>query len=485
MTYAQHNRFLLCRERINEFENSIDIGGYKFQYGNTDAFYKADERNAVLIFGKFVNCHDIEQSNDALAQELLESEHIDCFIKKSKKLAGRFVLLFQCKSSLYVVPDACASIHVAYTTEGDNLFVSSNPKMIADLHHWEESELSKKIKSSGAVQYPLPYDMTMYDQIKMVIPNHYLACDERKSVRYYPAEKVKNISIDEAAEKSSVILQAILNGFHKKHRLSLPLTAGADSRKILACCRDFKSEIPVYTFLHKGFNEKTADIRIPKEISEKHKLDYRVIKDIDLPSSIAAEYKETLGSCFNPYAARLAWTYYNSELSEYVYLSGDIGPLARSSFGANLPEFLAKTSYLSAKTHNFSKENKKETSKWIGNVKENSKTSGISKYDLFFWEHRCGKWAANTFINTDLLVSMINPFNCRELIEIWLSVPRQYRNRGVLQRKIMSILWPELLNFPINPGSKSKTIRNHTALYYMAVRVKYALHKLQFLMKSR
>ena len=189
-----------------------------------------------------------------------------------------------------------------------------------------------------------------------------------------------------------------------RYKLSLPLTAGIDSRTVLSACRDIIGDIPIYTIYHDHFSNTTSDIIIPKQITSKFGLEYFILKSMKLPEDIESLYISKLGSNKNEYIARNAWTYYNSDISSCTFLNGDIIPITKSSFGKNLPEFLATSGYLATKTHNYSRKNKLIVKRWIKDINKYSRNSGISKYDLFFWEHRCGKWMTNNLMNYDVLV---------------------------------------------------------------------------------
>ena len=129
------------------------------------------------------------------------------------------------------------------------------------------------------------------------------------------------------------------------------------------------------------------------------------------------------------------------------------------------------------KTHNYSRENLKEVKRWINDVKKYSKLSNISKYDLFFWEHRVGKWTTNSYMNSHILVGSLNPFNCRELIELWLRVAQNDRVNGEIHKGIIKLNWPELLEFPINPDTKFSFFYKNSILFYIGARAKYILGK--------
>lgn len=470
--------YLISKRIFKEYDNIIDIGDYKFHYNNNGyAVYSNKNKVEIIVFGRVINSHDSTQTTKDITDDLLKANNLVELIIKSKKLAGRFVIIYNSYEGFFVIPDATSSIGVAYTICNNELLISSNPKNIADILGWEESYKSKEIKSSALETYVLPYDLTMYDNIKFVIPNHYLNCKTGKVIRYYPLEKTEKITIDEAAEITRERLITIILGYYKNYKLSLPLTAGIDSRTILSACKDIVKNIPIYTFYHENFSEETADIAIPREITSKYDLDYYVLKDLQLPSEIDLLFTKRLGSSKNSFIARNAWTYYNSVISNYTFLNGDIIPIAKSSFGRNLPEIMATTGYLTTKTHNYSKQNKKEIKRWVQAVGKYTKVSNISKYDLFFWEHRIGKWTMNSLMNYDILVDSINPFNCRELIETWLSVPRKSRTKYSIHKKIILHNWPELLDFPINPDKRYQLVYKSSLLFYCASRAKYILEK--------
>ncbi|NMB40789.1 MAG: hypothetical protein GX996_02505 [Firmicutes bacterium] len=259
-----NNSYLLCSQKIDDYSNCIKIYDYKFQYNNNTAIFKKQSGKEIIVFGKLINSHQHEQKDEEIVLDLLKSNNLSDLINRSRKLAGRFIIIFFSREGFFVIPDATASIHVAYTTHGENLHVSSTPKVIADLNGWKESSLSKKIKTFAAETHPLPYDMSMYDEIKYVIPNHYLDCKKRKACRFYPVTKEKNVSVEKAAKISSEIINNIIMGYHERFKLSLPLTSGIDSRTILSVCKNIISDIPIYTFFHDNFTAKTADIYIPK-----------------------------------------------------------------------------------------------------------------------------------------------------------------------------------------------------------------------------
>ena len=114
--------------------------------------------------------------------------------------------------------------------------------------------------------------------------------------------------------------------------------------------------------------------------------------------------------------------------------------------------------------------------KWIAKV---GSTYNIPLDNLFYWEQRCGNWAAMCQMEFDTAWNDIfTPFNCRNLLLDILSVDERYRKRPnhLLYRKIMKKLWPEVLKFPINPHTRYK-YKNKTKLRSQLSRYIFSLIK--------
>lgn len=468
--------YLICASRVDTFTNYIDIGvnNLKLHYESASIVKKEFDGRVVILMGVLVDSADPDVEEEQVAEGLVQLEDVTTLIEKSKGLAGRFVIFYSEGDNLFIIPDAIASIPVTYTT-GNELLIASNPKFIAEIKVWREWEISVEIKSKAAQTHPLPYDLTMYDHVKKVPPNHFFDSNSREAVRYYPVKEETPLSADDAARMSSALLKNIVSGYRKRCRLSLPLTAGLDSRTNLALCRDFIDDIPTYTFFHSHFSERTADIVIPQELAGKFCFEHLMLRHKDIPLEIIFDFQNELESMINPSELQNVWTYHISGLSRYTRLDGHISTLARSDFGRDLPESLATAAYLVTKTHNYSKENQRHVKRWVSDIRVYADESHISKFDLFYWEHRMGNWAANSYLNSDLLIESLNIFNCRTIIESWLRVPRRDRMNGQINKRIIELSWPELLNYPFNPGDKYRFFYKSRLAYYFAVWGKYVL----------
>jgi hypothetical protein len=136
---------------------------------------------------------------------------------------------------------------------------------------------------------------------------------------------------------------------------------------------------------------------------------------------------------------------------------------------------MATVNYLVTKTHNYSSANKYYVKEWLKNVESFPKEYNVSKYDLFNWEHRFGRWMSNSIQNYDYLVNQTYIFNCRYLIELWINIPRSERTNRSFHEEVIKSEWPELLEVEFNPDEKlmNRIFNNSYAFYYGSIAKHY------------
>jgi hypothetical protein len=89
-------------------------------------------------------------------------------------------------------------------------------------------------------------------------------------------------------------------------------------------------------------------------------------------------------------------------------------------------------------------------SAWIRDLED---AHNYDVLDLFYWESRMGSWAARGYTEWDIAQDVFSPYNCRDLLVTMLGVPAEDRRppESRLHCRIIEILWPQLLRYPINP----------------------------------
>lgn len=477
-----NNKYILSLSKSNELENTIKFDNYylNHNYETSKIFEKRIKDKTLIIIGEFVDCRNSQLTQLEIVERLINTEDLDELIFESKYLAGRYLILYgNTKEGLFSLPDPISSIPVNYTVSKNMHMISSHAKFIAENYDLKISEEAIEIRKEALEpQHPLPYNITMYKEVKFLVPNHLLNIKTQKKERFYPKLSMKSISMDDAVEETIEKTHNILDGFLLLKKLSLPLTSGKDSRLLLALLKDRLSEMPIYTYYFDSFTDESGDIQIPKQITEKYNLDYHMLKERAIDSDLFEDIKKDLSGMENKSVLNNGYTYSQSELSDYSSMPGDVVSITKSQFGKALPEKLATTNYFVTKTHNYSNTNKEYVKLWVEETKELYKRFGTSQFDLFVWEHRFGRWMSNSIQNYDYLMNQTYIFNCRYLIEMWVSIPRKERTNISFHEEIIRREWPELLELELNPDEKLlNRVFNNSYMFYLGSFLKHIMLK--------
>jgi len=477
------NKYLISQEKDERFDNYIELldGDYFcHNYNLRNIRYKSSDGFFMLIAGDFINAKKPNQNLEELTNKLIKYRDIKSIIEKTNFLAGRFIIFLGDSDGLkYALSDPITTIPINYTFVNNKYIIASHSHFIADKLGYEPSEEALNIKKgSSEQQQPLPYNLTMYDEIKILIPNHFLDIQAKKAVRFFPTTPIKRVSFDEAVETTIKLSKNIIDGYFNTRKISLPITAGIDSRTVLALMRDHIQKVEMYTFFHERFTDETADIKIPIELSKKFDLSYQKLPTKIVPDEKQRKIADELNGLEIPYVLNNAYTYSESSLSDYASVPGDIISLTKSPFGKNLPENFATLSYFMTKTHNYSEEIKKYIKMWMDDTKEYSETNDVSLYDLYNLEYRLGRWMPTGIQNYDYFTERIYIFNCRYLVELWMSISKKERTEKSFHLEMIKRLWPELLEVEINPDEKivDKLLSN-SYLFYIGSFIKYELKR--------
>ena len=112
-------------------------------------------------------------------------------------------------------------------------------------------------------------------------PNKYIDLLLKKIVRYWPVKeseiKPKKIPIDDVVNICSQMIQGFLESANKRYKLMIPVTAGNESRLLLAASKNIKNDVFYYINKTKDMSDSHNDIRIPKKLLGKINLKFHII----------------------------------------------------------------------------------------------------------------------------------------------------------------------------------------------------------------
>ena len=240
---------------------------------------------------------------------------------------------------------------------------------------------------------------------------------------------------------------------HRNENLIQPLTAGWDSRLLLAASKNVTSNIKYYVFNpSKHTSEIHQDVDISNKLAKKNNLNFQVFHTNRLDATFVQEFnKNHLLPRIMDKTAEIQYLQNNFQNST-INLNGNGGEVLRKYYGTGTSNITLSDLILLTKYSN-SDIFKEELDKWLYNARTFSYSTNIPILDLFYWEQRMGHWGALYPFELDLAMEQVSPFNNRNFIYTALTAhPSKLKGlRYTLFEDIIKFLWPELLLEPINP----------------------------------
>lgn len=434
-----------------------------FRFGDADIWHTETakvqvartDNVEVAIIGE---CVDVREGHDAnkIAEGL---SMIDCpaFEKEIENLCGGYVIFRRDRDDIRVYGDAIHMMSVYYGVNRYAGVVASCEALIVD-DPSEISPVSAKVLS-GAYETGLYLagDMTMYDDVKALLPNHYLSLSEGRSIRYFPREELKlaktEAEVDEIVDNTIKMVERCIRQLAKRMEFASPLTPGGDSR---LNCAFINNQIPQEDVLYYVIQTKEMEsIRDNTCLVEKLAREFKFDEFHFYPEAEAvsgdrvADLRRILGPIRE--WRRKIWAYHPDVGSRTIASGALIGHVLGGKLAMNLPEWLAGVWFLKVAQRNVSRIAGKEVGRWYDDVKSAIRM-GYSKFDMWYWEIRCGRWNANTISRDDLIgIRDINFYNAHRIINEWCRIPRHLRVRKLIHKRLLKKLYPSVADIEFNP----------------------------------
>jgi hypothetical protein len=299
---------------------------------------------------------------------------------------------------------------------------------------------------------------TVYAKCYHLIPNHYLDVNRAEQVRFFPnGIQRTSENISSIVETAVSILQGFYEAIAQQENVAQALTAGWDSRILLAASRKYFHHIHYFVDREGILPENHPDIWVPKRLTHKLGIKFEVMNSVDDPPGwfitlLAHNVTCTrmLASTRSIYAqfvlgeTRMNITGSGSEITRpRITFTGEGNDFTMSVLARRL---FFGTYYGSAYVENELQKWKKALYSFGG--------QDINILELLYWEQRMGNWGAQAPSEKDIAFDEISPYNCRLLIETLLSAPFHLRiaPEYILHKKLIQAMWPEALSVPLNPG---------------------------------
>jgi hypothetical protein len=421
------------------------------------------ENQSLTLIGYMLDPDDSNASDIDITNRLMsEVSDFDRLLEGTYKFGGRWILIADDGKLVRLFHDAFGLRQVFYTDANytSQIWCASQPRMIAEhLGFGEDLRAINFINASKQrdAEYWWPGDSCPYNEIRHLLPNHYLNLNSGSSCRYWPNRPWKKLPLEEAVEKTAKTLQGLMESISSRYDLAVSLTAGWDSRVVLAASRGIRNKVSYVTVRQGGMPENHADIAVSSLLAENLGLKHDIVV---APPAMDGTFMSIFQK--NVSFSHKKWGPDAQAILEYnlhrrVTVTGSVSEVARCFYRPRARQITPQS--LSSLVMGDDIFAIKPFENWIRGTHD---TFNYDRFDLFYWEQRCGNWLAMCQSEFDIAwKDIFTPFNCRELVVNMLAVDEKYRKPPTceLYKEIMSHLWPEVLHFPFNPHKKKSVGR--------------------------
>lgn len=387
-------------------------------------------------------------------------------IEGTSGFGGRWMIIATNGKESFLFHDALGLRQAHYldpAVKGE-IWVMSQPGMAADLLGQVLEPAASAFMESDVFrtnpEYRWPGDAAPLKGLRRLLPNHWLDLNTGIAHRYWPNRELTAIGVDAALERLRPLLTGIIEAATNRFDLALGLTAGLDSRLVLAAAKPVKDRISYITVRQSKMRDNHADVTLPGRLLERRGLKHEVIfAKVSMTPQFSHAFKQAVYLAHDHYGADAEAIFHRFGRCKSV-LTGSGAEVGRCSFRewlshaeqhALTPSLLAKLQGMEGDPFALN-----HFERWLTDAHDHH---NINLLDLFEWEQGHGSWLATTQLEFNIAWREIfTPYNCREVLTTMLSVNEEYRlpPNYALFTTLIESLWPDLLIEPINPHIQKK-----------------------------
>lgn len=362
---------------------------------------------------------------------------------------GRFLAIFLTSNISRVYLDPLGSLSAVFCAP--NQIVAASTALIP---YSEDSQDNYELINTLNIPQNdnwYPFGLTPRHSIERLLPNHFLDLNTWQLTRHWPVKEIASIQdedIERSIEEIASIIKNNITALVKHSPLYIALTAGRDSRMLLACAREHLDNIEFFTIKipdAKGI----IDCEIASKLAKKYKLNYRILEVEEATASELNEWLYRTGNCVAGRTWKNVRTLKRLEPQRGLLL-GMGGEIGRAIFWrasdtestSITPEELLNILELPVSPYL-----KEKANQWMVNLGTNN---AFKVLDFLLIEQRLGCWAGPQQYGHITSAFRVYPLCHRTIVEKMLSLPPAYKRSEMIANDLIKNLYPELLMLPFN-----------------------------------
>ena len=432
----------------------------------------------LFILGNLFDPFHPDYSNQDIARNLADYAFNE-LLRKCDIYAGRYVIIYSDHDSLKLFHDFMSHLKVYWTIHEEMVYCGSQPHILAKHLNIRKSTDPERVEFFNSnmfteFEYMDILKYTLFESIEHLQPNHYLDLIRNRSVRYWPQEVISRAKTKDIVRRGTTLLKGYLKGIANRYKLMIPVTAGHESRLLFAASREISDQCYYYVNKVSSFNDKSADLQIPKKMLYSLGLKFHIL---EYPATVDPDFEKVYKeNCQSPTQSRLALIYnvFYTRFQNYINVPGNGAEIFVSGWKVHFRNDITAIQIVHLFHFDPNPFLIKVLDEWLKEIRPLSKQFNIDVANFFYLEFRMANWGTNYQTNKEIAQDEVYPFNSRMMIIELLSARSYYRQvkTRLIEVKMMKYLWKETVSFPFNPSVKNylKQFLEKAGLYGIASR---------------
>lgn len=369
-------------------------------------------------------------------------------VEKIRRLGGRFAAVVLRSGDERVLVDACGSYALVFSPRAER--VAASPELFAEIPgHHRSQDLLRSLELPERDAW-FPFGITSRVGVERLLPNHYLDLETWRVHRHWPSRDLSIASGEPEVSTARIadVVSETIGALAAATPLQMPLTAGRDSRMLLACARRWADEIRFYTT---ALPDETAriDCQVAARIAARHGLSYRKIPWAPASDSESEAWLHRTGYVVSGRIRQGIRTeeQLDPDRVNVLGLAGEVGRCAYWRENDTVDRSLTPSDVLSRLELPALPTFIDRAEQWLEEV---GSYDALTVLDLLYLEQRLGCWAGPTLHGSVRPRFAVLPFANTALFEQMLALPHEFRRRERLSRDLIASRWRQLLELPFN-----------------------------------
>ena len=452
-------QYILCRDR-SKIPSGWEIKQIEFWYLGHDAALPVGEIKAEVTIGWLVGYPIDEQRLNNNLQLTVDSQNNDFLLQFETRLAeygGRYVaiLLSSTASRLYLDPAGTLATVYCPTQQ----IVASTTTLIPDAEGCGDNQQLIDVIQPQQRDGWYPFGLTPRKGVARLLPSHFLDLNKWQSQRHWSADKITpTTDCKSSVAEIARILTRQIQAIAQEYPIYLSLTAGRDSRMLLACSRPSLERIKFFT---REIPDSSAelDCDLASKLANRFGLDYQILS-YQTPSQAELDlWLRQTGNCVAGRVWQSVKTLKQLE-SDRIYLPGIAAEVGRAFYWRKqdtAESAISAVEILERLRMPQTPLLQERAEQWLAQLPAKNRFEVL---DLLYLEQRLGCWAGSLHYGLVNNGFCLSPFVNRRLLELMLSLPIGYRQQQLLTRDLIQQQWSELLSLPFNryPGIRGQLL---------------------------